>query len=192
MEFENDESMLDGLLQNKQFKSPSKVNPILRIKNNIILSIVTYSLFFLGSCWFAYQYLEMMGWFCVALFNCYAIWVIVSGVNQLRSIETDLIDESTKALLLNQLKSIKKWVKYQEFMALPLYPVSLLLGLEFSEKGLLLKLLGHPEKIPFWIVIVVLIVMTIVSFYFSRYGFHLMFGKNIKRIESSINDLEEE
>lgn len=193
--FEPEDDTLDVLFDNLKITRLQSHGVLTRLKKNIlsssILSAIATAYLLWATFYFAIWQVQLM----LVVVNVFCIWILVISVKLYKSVDTQ-IDPAVS--LLQQLKSnraaMQHYIDIQQKVSLFVYPFSIASG--FLIGGVVGG--GKPvesfigNRVVIIVLIAAIIVLTPVNYLLARWLFKLYFGKQLKQLDTLINELEEQ
>jgi hypothetical protein len=186
-------SVFDGpAITQKQLELKSRVdNPVSKLKSNfrvnlimgVLCSLIMGAIFILADGFWVRFFVGI-----ILVGYAGAIWQTTWLYN--RYLKNLYPDENIRSYLKNLHKTITEGLKYQEIIAIFFYPVSLAAGyfLSLYERGETEAFFKEPF---YWVpLLVVIVVMTPILFFLSRWLYNISFRKYLDKIEEILTEIE--
>lgn len=190
---EKKDDELSFLLQSGKFRKLHSSNPLQKIKNNLVISIIWAVLIAAAYIYVMIQFPQWPVLLCIGVVLLFTLWAAYTAYLQYRSIQLFVIENSLLAEMEKHYAGINNWMKAQMKVAVLVYPVAAVGG--FMIGGML----GSGKSIEWFLskpIVIISLVITIavlvpLSMWLAKWLFKKSFGKHLKLLKKNIDELRQ-
>jgi signal transduction histidine kinase len=183
---------LSSLLQAGSFRKLHSSNPLHKIKNSLVFSMVWAVVIASGYVYVMILFPQWQVLLCIGIVLLFTLWAGYTAYLQYRNIRLFVMEDSLLAEMKKHYAGINSWMKMQMKAAIFVYPMAaaggFMIGGMLGSGKSIESFLGKP-------VIIIALIITIcilvpLSMQLAKWLFKKSFGKHLAQLKKNLDELE--